>query len=123
MSAILANPQTAPRILSVEKNEAGNEVQLGLHVHRELCWFEGHFPGAPLLPGVVQTTWAIEFGRQHFALPVAFRSMHNMKFMRFIMPDSQVVLWLRYAADKCELSFEYRDADKVCASGRMGFGA
>ena len=124
MSAILANPRTAPRVLSVHK-EAGDiyTVLLTLHVHRDLQWFEGHFPDAALLPGVIQTTWVVEFGRQHFALPENFRSMSNMKFMRFIMPDSIVTLRLRYVADKRELSFEYREQDKPCGSGRMEFGS
>ena len=124
MSAILANLLTAPQVLSVQRLPADHaqEVQLTLHVQRELRWFEGHFPDVPLLPGVVQTTWAVEFARQHFSLPAQFRTMSNMKFMRFIMPATTVELWLRYAADKRELSFEYRERDQVCASGRIGFG-
>ena len=47
--------------------------------------------------------------------------MSNMKFMRFIMPDSVITLQLRYLADKGELSFEYREGEQMCASGRMGF--
>jgi len=123
MSDILANPLTAPHILAVQKNDAdaGNEVQLTLLVRRELRWFEGHFPQAKLLPGVIQTAWVVEFARQYFSIDSQFHSMSNMKFMRFIMPDSQVILWLRYAADKGELSFEYRDGKKICASGRVGF--
>lgn len=123
MSAVLANPLTAPHILSVQKNEVGaaDEVQLTLHVHPQLRWFEGHFPGLPLLPGVVQTAWVVEFARQYFSMPPQFRYMSNMKFMRFIMPDTSVVLRLRYSAEKGELSFEYREAGQLCASGRMGF--
>jgi hypothetical protein len=49
--------------------------------------------------------------------------MSNMKFMRFIMPDTVVTLQLRYLADKGELSFEYREREQICASGRMGFGS
>jgi len=122
MNGILANPRTAPQVLSVQQ-DAGqpSEVQLTLHVQPDLQWFEGHFPDVGLLPGVIQTTWVVEFARRHFQLPENFRTMSNMKFMRFIMPDTTVSLWLRYVADKGELSFEYRERDKVCASGRIGF--
>lgn len=124
MSAVLGNPLTAPQVQSVSKNDACpvSEVQLDLHVHPQLQWFEGHFPGVPLLPGVVQTTWVAEFARQYFALPPHFRTMSNMKFMRFIMPDTKITLWLRHDAAKHEVAFEYREAGRVCASGRMGFG-
>jgi len=123
MSGILANPRTAPQVLSVQRDtDSPSEVQLQLLVQRDLQWFEGHFPDVGLLPGVIQTTWVVEFARQYFSLPEKFHSMSNMKFMRFIMPGTTVSLRLRYAADKGELSFEYREHDKVCASGRMGFG-
>ena len=125
MSDILGNPQTAPHVLAVRRNDADavNEVQLTLHVHRDLRWFEGHFPQVALLPGVVQTSWVVAFARQYFSMPQQFCSMSNMKFMRFIMPDTRVTLWLRYNAEKGELSFEYREREQICASGRMGFGS
>ena len=124
MSGILANPRTAPRVLAVQKDTGqASEVQLTLHVQPELQWFEGHFPDVGLLPGVIQTTWVVEFARQYFALPGNFRSMTNMKFMRFIMPDTTVLLNLKYSEARGELSFEYRERDKVCASGRIGFDA
>lgn len=123
MSAVLADPLTAPHILAVRNDVFnGGEVELTLHVHPQLRWFEGHFPGMPLLPGVIQTAWAIEFARQYFAMPPQLRYLSNVKFMRLISPDTEVVLRLRYAAEKSELSFAYRKADQVCASGRMGFG-
>jgi 3-hydroxymyristoyl/3-hydroxydecanoyl-(acyl carrier protein) dehydratase len=124
MSGILANPRTAPRVLSVEQDAGqATEVQLTLHVQPDLQWFEGHFPDVGLLPGVIQTTWVVEFARKYFPLPENFCSMTNMKFMRFIMPGTTVSLWLRYAAEKGEVSFEYREHDKVCASGRIAFAA
>jgi 3-hydroxymyristoyl/3-hydroxydecanoyl-(acyl carrier protein) dehydratase len=124
MSGILANPRTAPQVLSVQQDtDRPCDVQLTLHVQPDLQWFEGHFPDVGLLPGVIQTTWVVEFARRYFHLPGDFRSMSNMKFMRFIMPDTTVTLGLRYIAEKGELSFEYRERDKVCASGRIGFDA
>jgi len=111
---------TEPEVLSVAHLD--DTVSIHLRVQPELSWFAGHFPEVPLLPGVVQTAWAVEFGRRHFALPPQFRYMNNMKFMRFILPGTQVELRLRYFADKGELSFEYREGAVVCASGRMGFG-
>lgn len=121
---MLANPQTAPVVLSVQRTSTASteEVELTLQVHHELRWFEGHFPDVPLLPGVVQTAWVIEFARTHLPVAKHFRSMHNMKFMRFIMPGSTITLWLCYRAEKSELAFEYRERLKVCASGKIRFG-
>ena len=119
VTATLSDAATAPQILAT--TQQGDAVIISLRVQPELRWFQGHFPAVALLPGVVQTTWVVEFARRHFNLPAQFRSMSNMKFMRFILPGMAVTLHLRYNADKRELAFEYREADQVCASGRMGF--
>lgn len=119
MTVTLTNPLTAPHILATTRS--ADQVEISLRVPAHLQWFEGHFPQAALLPGVVQTTWVVEFAQQHFQLPAQFRSMSNMKFMRFILPGAAVILRLRYAADKRELSFEYCQGTAICASGRMGF--
>ncbi|HTP39207.1 MAG TPA: hypothetical protein VMI92_06490 [Steroidobacteraceae bacterium] len=112
---------TEPEILKVER--LAGEVRIWLRIQPELAWFKGHFPGTPLLPAVVQTSWAVAFARQYFPLPAEFRSLNNMKFMRFIMPGSEAQLRLRYHPAKQELEFAYRDGEAVSASGRMGFGA
>jgi 3-hydroxymyristoyl/3-hydroxydecanoyl-(acyl carrier protein) dehydratase len=112
---------TEPEVQTVTRQ--GEAVHLSLHVPAALQWFVGHFPGLPLLPGVVQTSWAVQFAHQHWSLPPVFRYMSNMKFMRFILPDQSVELRLRYHADRQELAFEYHDGVAVCASGRLGFGA
>ncbi len=111
---------TRPVVLEVEPQ--GDGVRLALHVQPDLQWFEGHFPGTPLLPAVVQTSWAVAFAREHFDIPERFLSMSNMKFMRFIMPGMRIALRLRYSAPRGELSFEYLEGDAVSASGRMRFG-
>jgi len=114
-----SDPATAPQVLSTTRLD--DTVTVQLQVPHDLRWFEGHFPEVALLPGVVQTTWVVEFARRYFKLPPQFRSMSNMKFMRFIMPGTRLSLHLRYVEAKRELSFEYREGDAVCASGRMGF--
>jgi 3-hydroxymyristoyl/3-hydroxydecanoyl-(acyl carrier protein) dehydratase len=121
--ATMTNTSTVsePQVLAVAQQQ--HAVQIRLHVQPELRWFVGHFTEQPLLPGVVQTNWAIEFGRRYLPLPPQFRYLSNMKFMRFILPDTQLELRLQYSPVKSELSFEYHDGVAVCASGRVGFGA
>ena len=84
-------------------------------------YFEGHFPGCPVLPGVVQVGWAIEFARLHLPFSARFRALAAVKFTRVIQPNAAITLRLVADAQRRELSFEYRRGDDPCSSGRILF--
>lgn len=108
-----------PEVLRVLPGE--RKVRLDLRVPRDLSWFDGHFPGCPLLPGVIQVTWALQFARQHLGIGLRFQRLSALKFMRFILPGSEVALLLEFDARRQQLSFEYLQEEAVCAAGTVGF--
>lgn len=114
-------PLDQPEILAVTAGE--HSVRLDLRLPHELSWFEGHFSDCPLLPGVIQVTWAVEFGRRHLPVPSGFQSLSAVKFMRFILPGAEVALQLEFDAARRKLAFEYRERGAVCSGGTIGFGA
>ena len=63
-----------PEIDAAERSHDGQREHLTLRfaLPASTRYFEGHFPEVPLLPGVVQIGWAVEFGRQYFELPARF---------------------------------------------------
>ncbi len=111
-----------PRLPEVRAVEgAGSAVTLDLFVPADLFYFDGHFDGAPLLPGVVQVDWARYFARLHLALPARFRAMHALKFQQPVLPGSALRLELQYDALKCSLQFRYLSDAGQHASGRLLF--
>ena len=44
-----------------------DQVSIDIHIQSDLSWFVGHFPQQPVLPGVVQTHWAVSY--THLTLP------------------------------------------------------
>lgn len=90
---------------------------------QELLYFDGHFPGSPILAGVVQVDWAIAFGRECFELPGVFRGIHALKFQRVIRPDRPFTLELLHDPIKSSLTFKYFSSTGQHASGRIMFGA
>ena len=97
------------------------KIELELSVPAELLYFDGHFEGAPVLPGVVQVDWAISKARQYFDLPAEFRGIHALKFQHVICPDSVLKLELIYDLLKGSLNFRYFSAAGQHSSGRILF--
>ena len=112
-------PVKWPEIVSEQVQK--NDVLLVCDIPAGLIYFDGHFSGNPILPGIVQVHWAEAFGRRLLPLQGCFARLENIKFQRVIVPASQVILNLRYDEVKQKLSFEYRSEKGVHSSGRICF--
>jgi 3-hydroxymyristoyl/3-hydroxydecanoyl-(acyl carrier protein) dehydratase len=71
-----------------------NGVVLQLDVPTDLVWFDGHFPGDPILPGVTQIGWAIAFAREHFGLNADPHKIDRVKFLQPTRPGARLELKL-----------------------------
>jgi len=96
---------------------------LELTAPSDLFYFEGHFPGVPILAGVVQIHWVIAYGRQCFDLPPVFLGIHALKFQRIITPEKPFTLELVHEPAKSCLSFKITSRIGTHTSGRVMFGA
>ncbi|WP_221793304.1 AMP-binding protein [Oceanobacter mangrovi] len=114
-----------PTIMTEQRvGEADNpELQLDLQIGTGLRWFDGHFDNYPILPGVVQTDWAIALARRYLDFPARFCGMKNIKFANPIVPGDRVSLTLSLKArqDGVDLQFSYRSGDKANSSGAISF--
>jgi 3-hydroxymyristoyl/3-hydroxydecanoyl-(acyl carrier protein) dehydratase len=106
-----------PRVLVVRPRQGG--VELDLEIQAELDCFRGHFPGFPILPGVVQLDWAVHFAREHGVADAPATRAFQVKFRSFIRPRDGVTLELRRESRKRQVMFEYRRKTVVCSSGRF----
>jgi acyl-coenzyme A synthetase/AMP-(fatty) acid ligase len=77
----------------------GEKVLLQLQVPRNLVWFEGHFPGFPLLPGVVQLDWAAHFAHRYFGFDAMAAGVSGLKFQKMIRPGDAPLLALTLKSD------------------------
>ena len=96
---------------------------VSLDIVPQLRVFDGHFPGAPVLPGVVQLDWAVLFGRQAFQLPQRFLRAEQLKFSQPVLPPLQLELALDWNDSTRQLHFKYSSQLGQHSSGRLVFGS
>ncbi|QHF48487.1 acyl-CoA synthetase family protein [Pseudomonas sp. S49] len=121
VEALLIAPRAkAPQVLSQIETEG--EWSLQLSVPPDLAYFSGHFPKAPVLPGVVQVEWALNLGRQLLNLTGPFAGMEVLKFQQLVRPGDEIQLHLRFDPERRKLYFAYRNDTATCSSGRILLG-
>ncbi|MCX5539673.1 AMP-binding protein [Paraburkholderia sp. CNPSo 3076] len=88
-----------------------------LRVPHALVHFAGHFPGLPILPGVVQVDWAMRFARDWVPGVRALASIDQLKFTMPVAPGALLKLVLKHDAARRRVAFAWRVGERDCASG------
>lgn len=96
-------------------------IELELDLPGDLPCFEGHFPGLPVLPGVIQVDWAIRLARTRLGCSGRFRGIDNLRFQSVVVPERSLNLVLEASADATRLSFRYTLGERKCSSGTILF--
>lgn len=118
-SALLqADRPLLPHVLQETCNADGS-LQLRLCVPLELAHFDGHFPAAPVLPGVVQLGWALALAAPRLGTAADCREFEALKFQQLLRPGDEVELHLRWDAARGKLHFAYRHDGQAYSSGRL----
>lgn len=103
------------RVLEKDSRSLSLEVMFS----KKLEFFEGHFPGLPLLPGVIQSHLAIKLFEKYFGQKIKFSGLKNVKFFNPIFPEIRMQLHCELEADKGYLRFQYSMGDKVFSRGTV----
>lgn len=100
---------------------SGQTAELALKIPAKLIYFDGHFAGNPILPGITQVHWAAHYGRELLGVNGVFCRLEAAKFQQVIFPESVVTLGLEYQPEKQKLVFRYFSDKGVHSSGRICF--
>lgn len=98
--------------------EAG-KASATLLASAELAAFEGHFPQAAILPGVVMVDWAARLGREAFGVAGDLQCMEALKFQQMVRPGMLLTADLEWSPGV--LGFRFTSAQGVHASGCLRF--
>jgi 3-hydroxymyristoyl/3-hydroxydecanoyl-(acyl carrier protein) dehydratase len=94
-----------------------------LDITEDLAIFDGHFPGAPIVPGVAQVDWVMALAPQRLAVPPRqrFARLDVLKFQAVIRPGATVRLALDWQPAACALTFRFTSDAGSHASGKIIF--
>lgn len=101
--------------------EEGGEATFRLALGEDHLAFRGHFPGLPILPGVLQVDWAIRLGTEAFGPSGTFTGLRDLKFQGLIRPEDALDLTLRWDPERRALAFAYTVAGAPKSSGTVCF--
>ena len=79
----------------VERTE--NSVSLELSIPDSSPYFDGHFPGFPVLPAVAQVELAARFASRYLGTSVALSEIRRVKFTNLVRPNAPLLLKLEKA--------------------------
>jgi 3-hydroxyacyl-[acyl-carrier-protein] dehydratase len=102
-----------PVILNETVNS--DKASFSLYFPKESNFYEGHFPGYPITPGVVLLFTVKELARLRFGKDFSKGQFKRIKFSKIIKPDETVTLNLEIKAGG--LFYEYEIDGQIAASG------
>lgn len=108
-----------PQLL--EHQVSGASCRLRLYIASNCPYFEGHFQGTPVLPGVAQVMWAEHFARELLGVDGPFLGMRAIKFKKLVHPGSELILTLDYSAETGRLDFSFVSSAGQHSQGRMNY--
>lgn len=115
-----AGPHDPPVIEAT--SAAPGHVVLDLRVPLECPWLEGHFPGQPVLPGVVQLRWAVQLAGLIWPEFDTVKAVSNLKFQNPVLPPAQLRLELQRHPEAARLDFAWYATGQRCSLGRVVYG-
>lgn len=83
--------------------------------------FAGHFPGEPIVPGVMLLDWVMREAAVTLGLGIAELRVRETKFFEPLLPAQQAELYLQPAPTRC--AFHIRRATRDLASGFLEWDA
>ena len=109
-------PVLAPVVLS--ERRAARSLERELRVPADLAFLEGHFPGQPVVAGVVQLHWVMLAAADLLGSAPRVRALEGLRFREMLLPEQRFRLALELSEGGDRLRFELSDAARTFMSGR-----
>ncbi|HEY9034026.1 MAG TPA: hypothetical protein VIN71_08825 [Pseudomonadales bacterium] len=94
-------------------------ISVVLEVDETLPFFPGHFPGQPVLPGVVMLDWVASLAERYLPLRIEFARLEAVKFKQMVRPVQKIRVDIQFKADSGKLVYRLTSDSAEHSSGRI----
>jgi 3-hydroxymyristoyl/3-hydroxydecanoyl-(acyl carrier protein) dehydratase len=98
-------------------DRAENSVALEFSVPGTSPYFDGHFPGFPILPAVAQAELVLRFASEYFGTGVGVSEIKRIKFLNLVRPGTLLLLRLEKGDKNIFFKITSPDGEMIYASG------
>ncbi len=109
-------PVLAPLVIS--EHRGARSLERELRVPADLAYREGHFPGQPVVAGVVQLHWVMLAAAELLGATPRLRALEGLRFREVLLPQQRFRLSLELSEARDLLRFELGSGERIFASGR-----
>ena len=109
------------------RDDGSHEISAESTPGRDSLWFDGHFPGAPILPGIAQLAVVSDLLAWHAekqGRSAAISSFSRVRFRQFIRPDDTVSVTITpEVGNPAAFKFRIVSRGQLACSGQVRMAA
>jgi 3-hydroxyacyl-[acyl-carrier-protein] dehydratase len=101
--------------LSLAEDQSSLDAQL--YFSNDFVGFDGHFPGSPLLPGILMMKTGVLLSELALGKPLRVKKIKHAKFAKSIFPKQKVnlTIYFKNKDDMIQISATLSHQDEICA--------
>lgn len=104
------------RLISFEYFTATGKLDLEVTFPIKADYFDGHFDGFPILPGIIQIYLIKKFVTKYYGFKFHLKNISNIKFLKPIFPGDRVHIVINLT-DRKKIFFEFQRNQNICSKG------
>jgi 3-hydroxymyristoyl/3-hydroxydecanoyl-(acyl carrier protein) dehydratase len=105
--------------LVLAETRSARRLERALRVPADLAALDGHFPGAPLVAGVVQLGWVMQAASALAGCALTARGFEGVRFRDALAPEQELRLAVEISEAGDLARFRLDAGERVFAAGRV----
>jgi len=102
-----------------ERAAPGGNLCAEARVSAQSSWYEGHFPGSPILPGLAQLALIQALIRRRLGTQARIQRLSRVRFRQALLPEAPLRLTVIPKTGGAEYQFKIVSGGEIACSGSL----